>query len=106
MVLPLGLIWNLQMPRAQKVGIGGIFCVGIICIVIAIIRVVQIGVKSGNNSTPSSSWLALWGIVETGIAVIIGCLPSFAVLHRNAKNSRRGYAARRTMKIDWLMRVR
>jgi hypothetical protein len=93
MILPLGLIWNLQMPRAQKVGIGGIFCVGIICIVIAIIRVVQIGVKSGNNSTPSSSWLALWGIVETGIAVIIGCLPSFAVLHRNAKNSRRGYSS-------------
>jgi hypothetical protein len=67
MVLPLYLIWNLQLPRNQKLGICGIFCVAIIGIVIAIIRVVNIGVKSGNNSTPSSSWLALWGIVETGI---------------------------------------
>jgi hypothetical protein len=87
------------MPRAQKVGIGGIFCVGIICIVIAIIRVVQIDVKSNNNSTPSSSWLALWGIVETGIAVIIGCLPSFAVLCRNSKNSGAATAARHTTRI-------
>ena len=69
MVLPLGLIWNLQMPRSQKLGIGGIFGVGIVCIIIAIIRVVNIGVKSGNDSTPSSSWLALWGIVETGIGM-------------------------------------
>ncbi|OCT54352.1 hypothetical protein CLCR_00860 [Cladophialophora carrionii] len=75
MFLPLRLIWNLQRPTAQKVGIGGLFCVGWVCITFATIRVVQIGVKANNSSTPSSSWLALWAIVESAVTVIVGCCP-------------------------------
>ena len=67
MVLPIGLIWNLKMPTSKKLGIAALFGIGFICIAMAIVRVVQIGVKANNNSTPSSSWLALWAIVETGI---------------------------------------
>jgi hypothetical protein len=67
MILPIRMIWNLQIPRRQKQSIGAIFGVGVICIIVAIIRVVQIGVKSRSDSTPSSSWLALWAMIEAAI---------------------------------------
>lgn len=67
MLLPIRLIWHLQMPRGQKISVGALFCTGFICILFATIRVVQIGMKAGSNTTPSSSWLALWAVVEGSI---------------------------------------
>ncbi|KKY28246.1 hypothetical protein UCDDS831_g00429 [Diplodia seriata] len=99
MALPIRLIWNLQMPRAEKLAVGALFCSGFVCITMAVLRVVQIGVKAGNNSTPSSSWLALWAEVEAATAVFIGCCPAFAAFYRTAKSSSsgsgRGYSKRK-----------
>lgn len=69
MLLPVKLIWSLRLPLVQKLSVGGIFCVGAGCIVIAIVRVVQIGTRAKNDSTPSSSWLAFWGMIEAGIGM-------------------------------------
>ncbi|ETN37487.1 uncharacterized protein HMPREF1541_07109 [Cyphellophora europaea CBS 101466] len=81
MFLPIKLIWNLQMPLSQKLSIGGLFALGFVCIAVATIRVKELG-STVNNSQPSATWLALWGIVESSIAVIIGCGPG---LYRKAK---------------------
>jgi hypothetical protein len=83
MALPTRLIWNLQMPRTQKIGITGLFGIGIILIAVATLRVAQIGGKAQSSSQPSASWLALWGVIETSIAVIIVCCPTFVILIRN-----------------------
>ncbi|KAK7547085.1 hypothetical protein BKA81DRAFT_331784 [Phyllosticta paracitricarpa] len=92
MVLPIRLIWNLQMPRSEKIGIGGLFCAALVCVLFAILRVVQVGVKSKSNSTPSSSWLALWAIIESSVAVWIGCCPAFAAFWRTKRQATRGYS--------------
>jgi hypothetical protein len=89
MFLPLRLIWNLQRPTSQKVGIGGLFCVGWICIAFATVRVIQIGVKANNSSTPSSSWLALWAIVESAVAVIVGCCPGLYIKAKEVHSTRK-----------------
>ena len=89
MFLPLRLIWNLQRPASQKVGIGGLFCVGVVCIAFATIRVIQIGVKANNSSTPSSSWLALWAIVESAVAIIVGCCPGLYTKAREVHSTRK-----------------
>ncbi|PGH00140.1 hypothetical protein GX51_05953 [Blastomyces parvus] len=91
MALPVKLLWSLQLPFIQKASLGALFSVGLICIAMATIRVVQIGTKAENNSTPSSSWLAFWGILEAGIAVIIGCLPALAIIYRKERATRRTY---------------
>ncbi|EQL31216.1 hypothetical protein BDFG_06391 [Blastomyces dermatitidis ATCC 26199] len=91
MALPVKLLWSLRLPFIQKASLGALFSVGIICIVMATIRVVQIGTKAENNSTPSSSWLAFWGILEAGIAVIIGCLPALAIIYRKERATKRSY---------------
>lgn len=83
MALPIRLIWNLRMPRAQKIGVMALFGIGTILITVATLRVAQIGTKARSSSQPSASWLALWGIIECSIAVIIGCCPSFVSLIRN-----------------------
>ena len=99
------------MPLSQKLSVGALFCTGLVCIVFATVRVVSIGQKTGNDSTPSSSWLVLWAVVEGSIgaypehnlpryplhertnilkAVIIGCCPGFAALYRKSRNTQKG----------------
>lgn len=92
MILPIQLIWNLQMKLWEKVGIGATFAVGTLSIVASTVRVVSIGSKSGNDSTPSSTWLALWGMVEGAIVIVAACLPEFAIFLRRKGLTRRGYA--------------
>lgn len=67
MMLPMRLIWNLRIPSYERVGIVGTFAVGSLCVIAAIVRVVSIGSKAGSDSTPSSTWLALWGMIEGAI---------------------------------------
>jgi hypothetical protein len=71
------------MPQTQKLGIVCLFGVGVVLIVVATLRVAQIGGKAQSSSQPSASWLALWGIIECSIAVIVGCYPAFVTLIRN-----------------------
>jgi rhodopsin domain-containing protein len=69
MLLPLGLIRNLQMNKVRKMSIAGLFCLGWVCIAVSTIRVAYLGHNggAGEYKQPSTSWLALWGIVESGI---------------------------------------
>jgi hypothetical protein len=80
MLLPLDLIWNLKMPLSQKLSIGGLFSLGFVCIAVATIRVRELG-STVKNSQPSTTWLALWGIVESSIGrVFRSSQPPFAIL--------------------------
>lgn len=81
MVLPLRLIWNLHMTLNQKRSVGALFCIGWFCIIVATIRVVELG-NNQRSGRPSPAWLALWAIIEASIAVIIGCCPG---LYRSYK---------------------
>ncbi|KAK2810242.1 hypothetical protein FQN50_003212 [Emmonsiellopsis sp. PD_5] len=91
MALPTKLLWSLRLPMIQKISLACIFCIGIICVGLATLRVAQIGGHANSNSTPSSSWLAFWGILEAGIAVIVGCLPALAIIFRQDRLTRRTY---------------
>ncbi|GLA15242.1 hypothetical protein AnigIFM62618_001758 [Aspergillus niger] len=82
MVLPLRLVVSLRLPLGQKISVGAVFALGTICVIMAVVRVIQIGTRANNDSTPSSSWLAFW-------AVIVGCLPAFAIIYRRTKSTHR-----------------
>lgn len=72
MILPLRLVWNLRVSPQEKAGIIATFGVASLCVIAAMLRVISVGSKSG-ISTPSSSWLALWGMIE-------GCIGTIAFL--------------------------
>lgn len=73
------------MARGQKLAVIVLFASALVCIVFATLRVVQIGRKAGNNTSPSPSWLALWTMIESAVAIGIGCCPAFAVLYRASR---------------------
>lgn len=84
MFLPIRLVWNLQMVRAQKIAIIALFASGFVCITFATLRVIQVGRKSGESTAPSPTWLAFWTLIESSVAICIGCCPAFAVFFRRA----------------------
>ncbi|KAH7080992.1 hypothetical protein FB567DRAFT_117299 [Paraphoma chrysanthemicola] len=85
MALPINLVWGLQMARSQKLAILALFASGFVRIAFATIRVIQIGMKAGNDTSPSPTWLAMWTIIESAIAICIGCCPAFAAFYRTTR---------------------
>jgi hypothetical protein len=82
MLLPIRLVWNLQMKLGKKIAIIALFASGVVCIAFATLRVYQVGSKSGGSTAPSPTWLALWTVIEASMTIIIGCCPAFAVFWR------------------------
>lgn len=72
MALPLRLLPDLQVNRRQKIGLTAIFGIGCVVIAIAVVRLTQIVGKE--RADPVG--LALWGIVESSISVVVGSLPA------------------------------
>ncbi|TQS33303.1 hypothetical protein Golomagni_06358, partial [Golovinomyces magnicellulatus] len=81
MALPIRLLWNLQISRIEKTCIGLAMSVGVITMVCAIIRASSLGKFAQSGQIPIS-WLALWASIECFIAIVVNCLPSFAVVLR------------------------
>ncbi len=63
MILPIQLIWKSLLTTRRKLSIGAMFAVGGLCIIAAVIRLVQINSKTGDKN-PNNEWIALWGSVE------------------------------------------
>lgn len=71
MSLPVALLPKLQLDRKTKVGLGIAFCIGWAIIAVAIIRQSQVAVGSKVDMVG----LAVWSVVETSTAVVVGSLP-------------------------------
>ncbi|TQV97832.1 CFEM domain-containing protein [Cordyceps javanica] len=81
MAVPLRVLWNLRISRIEKISIGVVFAVGVITMVTAIIRSVSLN-SSSSTGQVSTTWLMLWAGIEGAVAIIVGCLPSFAIFIR------------------------
>lgn len=77
MALPLAMLKNLQMRTTAKLGLAGVFCCAFITIAFDILRTVE---TLTEDEVAGST--ALWTNLESAIAVIISCLPSFAALFK------------------------
>ncbi|KAH3371389.1 hypothetical protein KXW99_000318 [Aspergillus fumigatus] len=73
MYLPLRILWKTKMNLYQKLGLATVFCLGFVIIAAAIIRAVAITGKAYSDQAA----LAIWGIAESSISMIVGCLPPF-----------------------------
>ncbi|KAI9699453.1 MAG: hypothetical protein M1836_003064 [Candelina mexicana] len=77
MALPIKLLWYLQISLRRKLSVGVIFVMAGLCMIAAIVRLIQINSKTGSKN-PSNIWLAVWGSTEATVAMIVGSLPTFA----------------------------
>ena len=76
-VLPMYLAMRVQLPWTQKLALAGIFSLGVVIMVFAVIR---IAVTNPHNTHPETSWLNLWSQIEASVAVIISALAPFKAL--------------------------
>ncbi|KAI0521993.1 hypothetical protein F5B22DRAFT_643574 [Xylaria bambusicola] len=81
-VTPIPLIWRLNLTLGRKIGITAVFLFGLITFAASLTRLVLtsriLGVGHGLNADPillATSFI-YWGMVETGIAVFVACLPT------------------------------
>lgn len=93
MAIPISLIWNLQISRLEKLGVGLAFSAGLATVIVAFLRAFMLQ-KSGKDLKSAAqlvdiTWLCFWAAIECCIAVVVNCLPSFAILVRAKVNQHR-----------------
>lgn len=64
MALPLRLLWGLRVTPRQKGALAGIFLLGFIIIIFAVVRVVE---TSASIHHVDPVWLALWSMIEASV---------------------------------------
>lgn len=68
MLIPVTLLWNVQLPKAKKLACFGLFSLSIITIVIAIVRAIQVDSSrfgSGGQDDPTFLWL--WSAIQSSL---------------------------------------
>lgn len=84
MALPISLLPSLQLDRRRKIGLGVVFSLGAIIMIVALVRMTQ--VETGGSNGVDIIGLAIWGSVESATAVIVGTLPALkSLLSRHVK---------------------
>ena len=81
MVLPLPLLWRLNVPVRQKIAITAVFSLALITIAMDTLRLVET-----ENALPEVTWL--YTSLETEVAVIVASLPAFSFLVSDSDGSR------------------
>ncbi|KAI2990716.1 transcriptional regulator family: Fungal Specific TF [Aspergillus niger] len=88
LALPLKHVWNLQVPRAEKIMLTGIFCLGALTLAFDIVRLVTLIElsKSGNDITYDQVPASVWTCIEPAVGITASCLsnmrPLFLALTR------------------------
>ncbi|KAI4282372.1 MAG: hypothetical protein L6R35_005428, partial [Caloplaca aegaea] len=72
LILPIPLVWQLELSRREKVSISVIFMSGTITCVAAAVRYVYIV-----RENQADAKYFIWSLVEINIGVICSCMPAF-----------------------------
>jgi hypothetical protein len=75
--LPVSIVARVKVSTKQKFGLYAVLSLGVFIIGVAIARVI---VTDTQGVHPEISWLALWSVVESSVAVLICCLASFKAM--------------------------
>ncbi|KAE9370245.1 hypothetical protein N431DRAFT_343209 [Stipitochalara longipes BDJ] len=78
MAIPIHILYTIRISTAQKLSAGIVFTVGIITMITGIVRIISMWVNIEKDSVTT-----LWSVIEAGVAIIVGCLPSFAIFIRS-----------------------
>ncbi|QMW40896.1 P-type ATPase [Aspergillus flavus] len=81
-IFPVFLIWNLQMNGRTKAALGGILSMGAIASVAVVIRLPFLQNYKDTDFLYSTYQIAIWSVMETGLAIVAGSLITLRPLFR------------------------
>ncbi|KAL4813554.1 hypothetical protein BDW67DRAFT_177845 [Aspergillus spinulosporus] len=95
-ILPACLIWSLQMSWRTKLALVGVLSLGAIASVAVVIRLPYLENYSDPDFLYSTYQIAIWSVVETGLAIIAGSLITLRPLFRWFLDGGTSYKDQRT----------
>ncbi|CEO60781.1 hypothetical protein PMG11_05321 [Penicillium brasilianum] len=81
-ILPIFLIWKLQMNHRTKIAVGGILSLGAIASVAVIIRLPFLHYYADMDFLRNTYQIAIWSVIETGLGITAGSLITLRPLFR------------------------
>ncbi|KAK3360440.1 hypothetical protein B0T25DRAFT_130115 [Lasiosphaeria hispida] len=82
-VVPVPLLWRLQIPKKQKIILMGLFCVGALAVVTSIIRLqslYMIAIAPQAEQSVMGVSIAIWSCIEINTAIICASIPAIKPL--------------------------
>ncbi|KAI1752989.1 hypothetical protein F4782DRAFT_530103 [Xylaria castorea] len=85
---PIPLVWQLNLSRAKKISVVGVFLLGSVSIVASLLRLINLArlVSQGFSADVDGLLVVTqylyWGLVESGVGIVAACLPTLQFLIR------------------------
>ncbi|KAL2205679.1 hypothetical protein CC79DRAFT_1324326 [Sarocladium strictum] len=85
LVLPMPVVWNLQMKQQKRLAVIGIFSIGSIAVLASIIRIYALYLWSSDPDVPyNGARILLWSQIEINTALISSSIPALKPLFKFA----------------------
>ena len=75
LLLPMPLVWKLEVPVTQKVALVAVFTVGIFAVFTSCMRVTTLDLFATSPDNTYNIENVMWTIIEPNVAVVCSCLP-------------------------------
>ena len=76
LTIPIPRVWELRLPLAHKLALIGIFGLGFVDVVMAVLRIVfDLRVNFQGDWTYTTAPLYFWSSMEPGLAIMVACAP-------------------------------
>ncbi|KAF2128003.1 hypothetical protein P153DRAFT_319184 [Dothidotthia symphoricarpi CBS 119687] len=86
-ILPVPILWNVQLNRNAKLSVGFILSLGALASLSACIRLVYtVNLTNSTDFLYGISDVLIWGYAENAIGVIVGCIATLRPLFRRVFN--------------------
>ncbi|KAF2867546.1 hypothetical protein BDV95DRAFT_610930 [Massariosphaeria phaeospora] len=85
LMLPIRVVWNLQISRPKKIGLIGIFALGFLSVIFAIVRLWVLIRDQFQSDITYETDTALWSVVEPAFEIFCACLPCLIPFLKSAK---------------------
>ncbi|KAF6229956.1 hypothetical protein HO133_004294 [Letharia lupina] len=88
LILPISVVWELQIKKSQKVAISGMFLLGGFVCLSSIVRTCFVGKVDIDDPTWTAVDADIWSTVEPSIGIVSACLPMMGPLLKGIVPSR------------------
>jgi hypothetical protein len=75
LLMPMPLVYQLQIPRIQKIALFIVFTLGGFVVVTSCFRITTINITATSPDTTYDMASTMWTIIEMNIAIVCACLP-------------------------------